>query len=169
MPVKAEDNFLAYVGYTKAMFEPQGSSNGWYASDKQGEGYKVVLGYILSDDWILEGNYTDAGHVRTTHDNPVFTTLFAAPNIEYKASSFYINYRLLQLEGGGDFFIKVGGSNINTEATSNLINLSDEGSIQLSIGAGVDWQLTESGHLRFEFESLSEDLRAMTLSYGYRF
>jgi opacity protein-like surface antigen len=151
----------AGLGYT--WVDPEKRSNGWHTSDDNSNGYKVALGHYFKPKWFAELSYSDLGEAELDNLNPAIT---GTPTIDYRVAALFAGYQLREPESRWNLYAKVGVSAIFNEADDDRVDYDKQTSVQLALGAGLQWRITRRWFARLEYDAFDNDARFAGLSIG---
>ncbi|MDH3419500.1 MAG: Ig-like domain-containing protein, partial [Gammaproteobacteria bacterium] len=151
----------AGAGITRV--DPEGESNGWLTSDDNSEGFKLLVGYRFKPRWFAELAYTDAGKAELDNLNPA---IIGTPNIGYDMVSLFAGYWLRDPQSIWNLYGKAGISAILNDANDARVSYDKQTSVQLALGLGGQWRITQKWFARVELDSFDRDARYLGLYLG---
>ncbi len=160
-------------GIGVSQLDPEGSSNGWATDDDQDAGFELHIGQHFRPHWFWELSYAVPGEASLKH--PDAAIMAAAPNaaIEYKIPSLTVGYYLWENSHGWNLYGKAGVSAIDTKSNFGGVEVDEESSAQLVLGAGVQYHFNNTPWFaRLEFNHFDRDARFVALklsrAFGYK-
>jgi uncharacterized repeat protein (TIGR01451 family) len=151
------------IGAGSTKVHPEGEAAGWHTVDDSSEGKKLFLGYLLRPHWFAELAYTDAGAAKLGNRDPLVS---GNPGLSYEIPSVFIGYLLNEPDSKWNLYAKAGTSAISNEVNDSRVPFDKKTSVQLALGAGVQWRFTERWFLRLEHDSFDRDSNYTGLSIG---
>jgi hypothetical protein len=159
-------NYIA-GGVLKTHVDVGGQSMGWSSSNTSSNGYNLIAGRQFNPQLFGEIAYADMGEV--TLSNQASSAL-GNETINYKVPSAHLGYLLMPGDESLNMYVKGGVSVIKHSVSNPSIAMRDGSKVQLSFGAGTQWQSKESGlFARAGADYHDKNAIAAGLSVGYQF
>ena len=157
-----------YIGGSVGLsnLEPDDSNSSWRVSESNSLGFNVYAGYRFKSHWFAELDYADIGSAEVNSRNPAIQ---GSEDITYKIPSLFVGYILGEPEQALNFYGKLGISNIINEVTDSRVPFEEQTSTQLSLGAGILWNISESLNLRVDATSYDKDAKYFNIGVIYYF
>ena len=162
--------FYVGLGLGLSHIKPEGESNGWSTNDSKDWGWKALIGQHFTPHWFWELSYTDLGEAGLSNRNPSLTALIPDANINYHVPALMAGYWFRDEYQPINVYLKAGLSLIRNQANDSRIGFEEQTSVQLALGAGVQYRFDDSAWFtRLELDSYDKDARILTLQIGRYF
>ena len=132
-------------------------------------GFKVHVGYHFLPHWFAEFSYADLGATKMKLRNPN-PQLMSDEEITYNMPELALGYYVLNpVQNPWNIYVKVGISQIMTQASSSSLSHKEEGNTQLSLSLGAQYQIDARWFARAEINRYSSDASYIGLSISRYF
>lgn len=160
-----------YAGAGLGMTEvsPEGSSGGFYVEDDSDWGYKLFAGWRFRPHLSAELSYVDIGEAGLGNVNPAIAASISDATISYRIPTLSASYHLFGPSRYIDVFGRVGLSSIINSVSDDRIAYEKQTTVQLNLGAGVQWRFHPKWFARVEYDSFDNDASLFALSVGRYF
>ena len=156
--------FYAGAGFGLSYLEPAGETSGWSTDNTNSAGFELHLGQKVTPHWFWELSFLQAGEAGLGNVNPDLEALISDAAIEYTVPSLFAGYTLWDKDAGFNIYGKVGLSAISASATDDRIGIEDVSSVQLALGAGVQYRFDSSPWFaQLQLDSFDQDAKFLSL------
>ena len=159
-PAQAQQGAVYFgLGAGQSLVDPDENGTSYHVDDNTDLGFKVLLGYDLTDRFSVEGYYADLGvaDLSGPTNGQIDYTSFGLEGLLY----FPHNKR------GFSAFAKIGASNV--DSSSSNIPFEEVKDAQVSAGLGLEKQFKGGVSLRGEYQFFDTDAQLISLSAIKRF
>ncbi len=147
------------LGAGQSLVDPDENGTSYHVDDNTDLGFKVLLGYDLTDRFSVEGYYADLGAADLSGPTN--------GQIDYKSFGLEGLLYLPHNKRGFSAFAKIGASNVDT--SSSDIPFEAVKDAQVSAGLGLEKQFKGGVSLRGEYQFFDTDAQLLSLSAIKRF
>jgi len=127
-------------------------------------GFELHLGQKVTPHWFWELSFLQAGEAGLGNVNPDLEALISDAAIEYTVPSLFAGYTLWDKDAGFNIYGKLGLSAISASATDDRIGIEDVSSVQLALGAGVQYRFDSSPWFaQLQLDSFDQDAKFLSL------
>jgi len=153
-------------GLGMSVLDPEGEFNGWRTVDETSMGYQLKVGYHFKPQWFAEVSYTDAGAARLGNVDPLIPEQL---EMSYKVPAVFVGHWFFDPSEQWNVYAKVGTSSINNAVNDSRIAIAEQSSVQLAMGAGVQWRSSSTWFVRAEYDNYSKDAVYAGVAVGMYF
>lgn len=152
--------YYAGISTGKAWLAPKTSGSSWYISNRTSESFQLLTGYRLRNGTSLEAFYSDMGEA-ALRDRLSDTE----DSVDYRAYGVLANWHPfqngLQKPSRLRWFLQAG---ISTLSNQSSIKFEKNHRFQVSIGAGIEYEMSDLWHARLSFQSHNRDAKILGFS-----
>jgi hypothetical protein len=141
-------------GLGSTRLEPDEADSGWSVTDKSDDGFKLAIGYRLTQHWFAELAYYDLGEAVLEANNPAIT---GDETIRYKATALWGGYQLPLVRDELALFVKLGIASLDTRVSGTRLQMDEVENSQIALGGGLQWRVNPDWFLRAELDSIDKD------------
>lgn len=152
-----------YLGIAagQSYIEPDAdNSPAWSVADDSDLGFKLYLGYDITDIFSVEGFYAELGSASLLNGT-------TEGDVDYSAFGIDAVVNLPNTAPGWSVFGKLGVANVETESSN--VPIRDVENSQVSAGVGLEYQFEQGMSLRGEYQYFDDDAALLSIGAQKRF